>query len=117
MAGGCVFAAKACHVLAARGALQVGGVLARFKRVEMYARDDPANGWAHDKAVSRKRFVRMGKGALYFQKYAGGFGWGVCLRGEGKTNFLVRAVHIDGRGELGMTKFARLVARKLGVTI
>ena len=110
-------AAKACHVLAALGAMQVGGVLARLKRVEGYGPEDPANGWAHDNAVSKNPFLDMPEGALYFQKYARGCGWGVCIRGEGKTNFLVRAVDIDGRGELGMTKFARLVARKLGVTI
>ena len=110
-------AVKACHVLAARGALQVGRLRARLLRVEMYADDEPANGSTHDAAVSRLPFSGMPKGAVYFQKYAGGFGWGLNIRGEGKTNFLVRAVHIKGRGELGMTKFARLVAKKLGVTI
>ena len=45
---------------------------------------------------------------------SGGFGWGLCIRGVGTTNFLVRAVVIDGK-ERGMTAFARLVAEALGI--
>ena len=41
-----------------------------------------------------------------------GFGWGVCLRGAGTTNYLVRAVRIDDE-EWGMTEFAQLVAETL----
>ena len=41
-----------------------------------------------------------------------GFGWGVCLRGAGTTNYLVRAVRIDDE-EWGMTEFAQLVAEAL----
>ena len=36
-------------------------------------------------------------------KYAMGFGWGVCLRGAGTTNYLVRAVRIDDE-EWGMCR-------------
>ena len=41
-----------------------------------------------------------------------GFGWGVCLRGAGTTNYLVRAVRIDDE-EWGMTEFAQLVPRRV----
>lgn len=50
------------------------------------------------------------------QAYAGGFGWGVCIKGPGQVNWLIRAVTIEG-GELGMTQFARVVAHALSVTL
>ena len=50
------------------------------------------------------------------QCYSGGFGWGLCIRGVGTTNFLVRAVVIDGK-ERGMTAFARLEAEALGIRL
>ena len=107
----------ACHVLAARGVLLMGRVRARFLRVEVYGPHDPANGLSHDKYMLERTFAEMKPGAVYFQRYARGFGWGMCIRGEGQTNYLVRAVDIEGRGELGMSKFARFVAKRLGVRI
>lgn len=41
---------------------------------------------------------------LYFQQYAGGHGWGVCIRLPGAcSQLLIRAVSVYGR-ELGMTR-------------
>lgn len=57
-------AMKACHVLAARGALLVGSVLALLLRVEMYARLDPANGSGHENAIRRWPFARMRPGSV-----------------------------------------------------
>ena len=108
-------AVTACHVLSARGALQVGSVLALLLRVEMYGPKEPANGSEHDQHAAEEPFSTMRGRAVYFQRYRGGANWGLCIRGEGVTNFLVRAVYIAGRGELGMTKFARFAAKKLGV--
>ena len=106
-----------CHVLAARGALRVGALLALILRMEMYGPKEPANGYDHDKHVLELPFKEMPRAHLYFQKYHGGRNWGVCLRGGGTTNFLVRAVFIPGRGELGMSNFAKFLANKLGVTL
>jgi hypothetical protein len=46
---------------------------------------------------------------LVAQAYAGGFGWGTCIKGPPGINWLIRAAAIEGR-ELGMTQFARLVS-------
>lgn len=109
-------AEKACHVLAARGALQIGIVLALILRIEMYGPEDPANSPDHDTNVAKQPFSIMPRRAVYFQRYRNGRNWGLCIRGEGQTNFLVRAVEIEGRGELGMTRFAEYVANRLGAT-
>ena len=50
------------------------------------------------------------------QAYAGGFGWGVCIKGPGRVNWLIRAASVSGH-ELGMTQFARVVAAALSVTL
>eukprot|EP00966_Prymnesium_polylepis_P241695 5589336-Prymnesium_polylepis.1 len=39
-----------------------------------------------------------------------------CLRGAGRTQFLIRRVEIDGT-KIGMTQFAQIVAKFLGITL
>jgi len=59
----------------------------------------------------------MEHGQLYFQAYAGGWGWGACVKGPGCINWLIRAVEDEGGGELGMTQCAQVLALELGLTL
>ena len=55
-------------------------------------------------------------GSLYFQKYAGGFGWGLCIwMGEKGKSILIRSSETPGGKVLNMTTTARLVAHAAGV--
>ena len=87
----------------------------RLINVEPYgpSEADGSCGPGHRRAMAKSPFSSLLPGDLYFQKYGHwGFGWGLSIRGEGNTNYLVRGVEVvvDGVavGELGLTDTARL---------
>ena len=47
----------------------------------------------------------------------GGWGWGACVKGPGKVDWLLRAAEDAHGGELGMTQLARVLAGELGLTL
>lgn len=59
----------------------------------------------------------MRAGAVYFQRYAGGHGWGLSVRLPGSGQLLVRAAVDEAGVELGMTEVAQVVARALGIRL
>lgn len=51
------------------------------------------------------------------QAYAGGHGWGACVKGPGGINWLIRAAETEEGGELGMSQVARVLAEGLGTCL
>jgi len=47
----------------------------------------------------------------------GGWGWGACIKGPGRINWLLLAVEDEDGGELGMTQCARVLSGELRMTL
>ena len=99
-------------LLAAEGWLEVGGRRLRLLRLEGYLPPDAADGCAH--VAGTAEYFEMREGAVYFQRYAGGYGWGLSVRLP-TGQLLVRAVDDEHGVELGMTDVAHGAAAPLGI--
>ena len=109
---------EAVFTLAAVGWLELaGGERCRLLRVEGYGPGhDAASSRAHDEGTAEFWMTRVG--GLYFQRYAGGHGWGLSIRMPRGGQVLVRAAEDEESGEeLGMTEVARKAAAVLGIRL
>jgi hypothetical protein len=88
----------------------------RITRVEVYGGgdEDGSSGIQHLEAVQGLEYLSIGRGGMYWQQYANGFGWGMTVRSSRTAHILVRATR-PPTGELGLTKWARASALLVGL--
>eukprot|EP00966_Prymnesium_polylepis_P260523 6017674-Prymnesium_polylepis.1 len=77
----------AAAAAAAAGGSQLTTLLAHVVRVELYSDPDAAASRAHAEP-SEPLSGQLEVGGLYFQQYAGGYGWGVSVRMPGDGRML-----------------------------